>query len=298
MSIEISFYGDHRNKLGESPIWDTRCDRLFWVDSMSCKIFSADAQGGDLKFWQTPAIVGSIALSENGLIAALADGFYSVDLDTGAFTPVALPEAGNDAVRFNDGKADRQGRFLSGTMRHGEQEGAPGKLYRLEDGTAHVIEDGIMLSNSLCFSPDGKIMYFADSLQSCIWAYDYLDDAPIAASRRQLIDTTAHGSAPDGATVDLDGHLWVAFVQNDKLVRISPEGKIVDVLVSPVPYPSCPAFGGVDLATMYVTSLWDTGGMFKTDHVDGGRMLAISGLPANGIAEVVCAEPVAKKDPA
>jgi len=296
MTAQIGLYGSHRNKLGESPVWDARCQRLFWVDSISRQILSADAQGQGLTQWDTPSTVGSIGLCEQGLIAALEDGFYRLDLATGRFMPIALPERDQHAVRFNDGKADRQGRFLSGTMRHGGAQGTPGKLYRLnEGGTVSVLQDGIMLSNSLCFSPDGTVMYFADSLQLCIWAYDYVADAPFATNRRVLIDTTPHGSAPDGATVDAEGYLWVAFVQSDRIVRISPEGKVVADLASPAPYPSCPAFGGPGLATMYVTTLWDTGGMFKTDHPLGGRMLAITGLPAPGLPEAICPDPTPGK---
>ncbi len=222
----------------------------------------------------------------------LEDGFYWLDTANGNFRTISRPEEGSEEVRFNDGKADRQGRFLSGTMRHGSVEGAPGKLYRLEGEHACEIDCGIMLSNSLCFSPDGAMMYFADSLQGRIWAYDYAADGPIAVTKRTLIETTQHGSAPDGATVDAEGFLWVAFVQSDEIVRISPEGKIVEKVVSPVPYPSCPAFGGTDMQTLFVTSLWDTGGMFRTDHEHGGRMLAITGLACGGIPETVCPNPL------
>lgn len=289
---EISFYSDHRNKLGESPVWDRRTDRLYWIDSISKRIFAADEQGGDLQVWDAPTTVGSVALCENGLLAALEDGFYWLDSQSGQFHAISCPEEGNEAVRFNDGKADRQGRFLSGTMRHGSAEGAPGKLYRLEGKQASEIESGIMLANSLCFSPDGATMYFADSLQGCIWAYDYNTDGPIAATKRTLIETAPHGSAPDGATVDAEGFLWVAFVQSDEIVRISPQGEIVEKIASPMPYPSCPAFGGTGMQILFVTSLWDTGGMFRTDHEHGGRMLAITGLPCAGIPEAVCPNPL------
>lgn len=291
MIPEIRFYGTHRNKLGESPVWDTRSNCLFWVDSVSQKIFRADEYGLGITSWDVPTKVGSIALCEDGLLVALEDGFFLLDTDTSDLKAVCRPEKGNANVRFNDGKADRQGRFLAGTMRHGNVEGAPGKLYRLEGTDALAIDTGIMLANSLCFSPDGSTMYFADSLQGRIWAYDYSADGAIAASRRTFIDTTPHGSAPDGATVDADGFLWVAFVQSDEIVRVSPEGKITERISSPVPYPSCPAFGGPGMQTLFVTSLWDTGGMFRTDHAHGGRMLAITGLPASGIAEAVCPNP-------
>ncbi|MDJ0979705.1 MAG: SMP-30/gluconolactonase/LRE family protein [Erythrobacter sp.] len=288
----LALYGTHRNKLGESPVWDPGSDRLYWVDSVSNTIFSADEQGEGLESWDAATTVGSIALCEDGLLVALDDGFFLLDTDSGDLQEICRPEKGNEEVRFNDGKADRQGRFLAGTMRHSDVDGAPGKLYRLEGRAAREIESGIKLANSLCFSPDGGTMYFADSLQGCIWAYDYKTDGPIAATRRTLIETAPLGSAPDGATVDAEGFLWVAFVQSDEIARISPEGELVERIASPVPYPSCPAFGGANMQTLFVTTLWDTGGMFQTDHEHGGRMLAITGLPCRGIPEAVCPNPL------
>ena len=292
MTAEIIFYGTHRNKLGESPVWDTRMERLYWVDSISKKIFAGDEQGAGLMSWDVPATVGSIALCEDGLLVALQDGFYLLNTQTGHLNEISCPEKGNQDVRFNDGKADRQGRFLAGTMRQNDVEGAPGKLYRLDGQQSCEIDSGIMLANSLCFSPDGSIMYFADSLQGRIWAYDYKTDGPISKTRRTLIETTPLGSAPDGATVDAEGFLWVAFVQSHEIVRVSPEGEVVARIPSPVPFPSCPAFGGVDMRTLFITSLWDTGGLIRTDHEHGGRMLAIKGIPCGGLAEVVCPNPL------
>jgi sugar lactone lactonase YvrE len=226
------------------------------------------------------------------LLVALEDGFFLLETTSGKLHEICRPEQGNEQVRFNDGKADRQGRYLCGTMRHGDVEGAPGKLYRLDGRVATEIDRGIMLANTLCFSPDGRVMYFADSLQGCIWAYDYTADGLIAETRRTLIETVPYGSAPDGATVDAEGFLWVAFVQSDEIVRISPEGEIVEKIASPVPFPSCPAFGGEAMNTLFVTSLWDTGGMFRTDHQHGGRMLAITGLACGGIPEAICSNPL------
>ena len=54
-----------------------------------------------------------------GLIAALADGFYHFDPDGGDTALIARP-AMAPATRLNDGKADRDGRFLAASMRVGD----------------------------------------------------------------------------------------------------------------------------------------------------------------------------------
>lgn len=290
----ITIIGKRRDRLGESPVWDDRCARLWWVDSISQRIFCADADGDRLESWSTPSMVGSIALTDHGLLAALRDGFYAFDPDSGTFDPIDRPEADNGVVRFNDGKADRQGRFLCGTMRFGGAEGAPGKLYRLDpDGRSTVLETGLGVSNGLCFSPAGDKLYFADSLAMAIWAYDYDGATGAATNRRTLFDTRAVASAPDGATVDSRGNLWVALVQGQAIACISTAGELLARIDLPIPFPSCPAFGGEAMTSLFVTSLSDTGAAFKTDLPDGGRLLRIDGLDATGIAETRCLIPSA-----
>jgi L-arabinonolactonase len=284
MSIRTRFVGTHRNLLGESPLWDPIAERLFWVDSVAKRICRADPDGGSFMSWEMPEIVGSIGLTQGGLVAALRDGFYSVDLATGEIAALALPEKESTGVRFNDGKADRQGRFLAGTMR--TDGTATGRLYRLDlDGGCTVLEHGIAIANSLCFSPSGDRMYFADSLQGLLWEYHYEVASGAVSNRRTLLDTRNFGSAPDGATVDAEGCLWVAFVQSQQIARIDPSGAMLQIVDLPIPYPACPAFGGPDLRTLFVTTIADSGHRLRTDHPDGGRMLAIEGLNVVGLRE-------------
>ena len=288
MTSAIRLNGTRRNQLGESPLWDHRTDRLYWVDSTAATICSSDAAGDDLREWLAPLAVGSIALAAGGLIAALADGFYRFDPRQASFVCIVRPDLGPVPVRFNDGKADRQGRFLAGTMRPDTRPGTAARLFRLDpDGTATCLESGFGLTNAICFSPDGGTLYFADSHEGLVRAYDYDRATGTPSNRRTLIATLPHGSVPDGATVDAEGCLWIAMVQAQKLLRVSPAGQVLAELPVPVPYPSCPAFGGPDLATLYVTTIGQ-GISLTTDDPDAGRMMAIGGLTAPGLPEAVC----------
>lgn len=292
MSHAIAFFGERSNSLGESPLWDGERRALWWVDNVARLICCAEADGSALVSWEAPSPVGSIGLAQDGLIAALRDGFYHFEAHSGRFAAIALPEADNPAVRFNDGKADRQGRFLAGTMRFGGAEGAPGKLYRLETGgEVTVLETGVQVANALCFSPAGDTLYFGDSVQHCVWAYDYDRPTGAVGNRRVLIDTTPLGSPPDGATVDAEGNLWIALVLGQSIACVSPAGRVLRQIRVPVPFPSCPAFGGNDLATLFVTSIRDSQGAIMSDHPNAGRMLAITGLGVAGIAEACCSIP-------
>ncbi len=269
--------------LGESPVWDTENHRLCWVDGVSRLIRSLDPATQELRRWQTPSMVGSIGLAAGrSFVCGLADGIHLFDPESERFEPLLQPEPPEPTVRFNDGKVDRQGRFLCGSMgRHGERLG---RLWRVDrSGRADMLVDGIQISNSLCFSPDGATMYFADSLEGTIRAYPYGDRL---GPMRILVDTRAWGSGPDGATVDADGYIWVCLVLAGRVARFSPEGRLDRLIDMPVDLPSSVAFGGADMATLYVTSIKDSGsGRAISKHPDGGRLFAITGLGVHGIPE-------------
>ncbi len=285
----IRFLGDHRARLGESPLWDPRTGWLWWVDALAGLIHAATPDGAGRARFAIDQPVGSIGLASRGLVAALADGFYRLDSETGATRPISLLPR-DATLRLNDGKADRAGRFLSAqTQVHGTG-GTPsdGGLWRLDaDGGTARLEGGLQVGNAICFAPDGRTLYFADSLDGVIRAHPYDPATGRIGARRDLIDCRDLGSGPDGATVDADGNLWVALVLAQQVACIGPDGRVLRRVDLPIPYPACPAFGGPDLTTLYVTTIADSGHRLRSDHPDAGRVLAIEGLGVRGLAEGV-----------
>lgn len=286
MSLKVTRISTTADLLGESPVWDPRVQRLYWVDGVSRLVRSYDPSSGAFRQWPVPSMIGSIALGAGDtLIAGLADGIYELDLETADVAPLFRPETADPLVRFNDGKNDRFGRFLCGSM--GVHADPLGRLYRIgPDDAGTVLATGIRISNALCFSPDGSTLYFADSLDRNIRAYRYgPDDRPLGEPRI-LVDTEPFASGPDGATVDADGCLWVALVQVGKIARFSPDGRLDRMIDAPTDMPSCIAFGGADLSTLYVTSIRDSGsGRAVSRHPDGGFLFAIEGLGVSGLPE-------------
>jgi L-arabinonolactonase len=278
--------------LGESPVWDSHNERLFWVDGFTKVVRCHRPADGSFSEWQLPSMVGSVALGQGEtLIAGLADGIYALNLTDGACTLLMQPQPGEPDTRFNDGKNDRFGRFLCGSM--GIHADPVGKLWRIgRDGQVDVLESGIRISNALCFSPDGRIMYFADSLERKVRAYPYGPNDNDFGSRQDLIDTSPWDSGPDGATVDAEGCIWVSLVQVGKIARFSPKGELILLLNAPTDLPSSLAFGGPDLSTLYVTSIKDSGsGRAISRHPEGGQLFAITGLGVRGLPEARFGEP-------
>jgi sugar lactone lactonase YvrE len=290
MAIDISYVGRARCRLGESPVWDAELKTLFWIDALGPTIWSLSPGGGEPTAIRAPDLVGNVVLGEPGaLIVSMREDVQRLDLTTGTFSMIARAPDLGEGARLNDGKTDRVGRLLTGSMIHDPSIEPVGRLYRFDrDRPPEVLASGIAISNSLCFSPLGDRLYFADSLRQAIWSHAYDTSTGLVGPRSVLIDTASLGSGPDGATVDADGRLWVALVQCAQIACFSPEGRLERLIDTPIPYPSCPAFGGERLNTLYVTAIADSGGRLKTDHPDGGRLMAMGGLDAVGLAETRC----------
>ena len=286
MPPRVSRISTSADLLGESPVWDSERQRLYWVDGVSRRVRSYEPASGVTCDWNVPSTIGSVALGQDEtLVVALVDGIYRLDLTSGAVTPLFRPEPADPRVRLNDGKMDRFGRFLCGSM--GVHADPLGRLYRIDaSGKGTELAQGIRIANTLCFSPDGATLYFADSLDRAIRAYRYGPGEGELGAPRILVDTVPYGSGPDGATVDADGCLWVALVQVGKIARFTPDGALDRLIDAPTDLPSCMAFGGADLSTLYVTSIKDSGsGRAISRHPDGGFLFAIHGLGVTGLPE-------------
>ena len=183
--LRIELLIDAGDQLGEGPLWDVDEQRLYWVDSYGKTVQRSDARGAERRSWPVPEHIGSMCLRERGgAVVALRNGFHFLDLESGAVTPIADPEPDRPRTRLNDGKVDRQGRFVAGAMDYEERDGICG-LYRLDpDLSITRLDDGIIVSNGPCWSPDGRTLYFADSFRRVIYAYDYLPASGAVGGRR------------------------------------------------------------------------------------------------------------------
>jgi L-arabinonolactonase len=252
---EIRCVADVRAEVGEGPAWDDRAGVLWWVDIKGQRLFRFDPTSGENRAWPMPERIGCvIPRQDGGLIGAFQTGFKGIDPESGAVTPIVDPEPDRPGNRFNDGKCDRRGRLFAGTMDDAEVA-CTGTLYRLDpDLSIHVVRRDVHLSNGLGWSPDDRLMYYTDSLRRLIWVCDYDADRGAVANERVFARVAEEAGVPDGLCVDADGFVWSAHWGGWRVTRYAPDGRIDRVLEMPVPQPSSCAFGGPDLATLYVTS--------------------------------------------
>ena len=163
MRIEVLV--DVKTTLGEGPVWDVGQQRLYWLDSADGRILRCAADGRELRAWDVGQKIGSMALRHSGeqAIVALQNGVHTLDLHSGELALIIDPEPGLPDNRLNDGKVDRQGRFVFGSMDTLE-ENASARLYRLDaDLSLHTLDENIIVSNGPCWSPSGETFYFCDT---------------------------------------------------------------------------------------------------------------------------------------
>jgi sugar lactone lactonase YvrE len=270
--------------LGEGPLWCPREQALYWVDSLAPAIHRFVPVSGAIASWEMPATIGSIVLRQGGgALAALADGYAFVDLESGAVTALGDPEAETAATRFNDGKCDRRGRFWAGTMDI-DQRAPLGALYRLDPNVSwHRLAEGVTVSNGLGWSPDDRTMYHVDSPSRRIFAYDFDVDVGAVANRRVFAEVPEGRGFPDGLTVDAEGFVWCAIWLGGRVERYAPDGRLDGTVELPVKRVTSCAFGGLKLDLLYVTTARWRGPARPPHEPPAGHLFAVEtgakGLP-------------------
>lgn len=272
--------------VGESPIWDVATQSLLWIDIIGTRLWRHDPVTGRTEDWELPGIVGSMALRRaGGAIIAMADGVYACDALGSPFKLIASSPQLSDDIQLADGKVDRCGRFIVGSMDRAMKV-PTGKLFALDPGARElrVLDDDIILGNGPCWSPDDAILYHADSVRNTIYAYDYDIERGTATNRRAFASTSAFGGIPDGATVDDEGFVWSAICEGGKIVRFRPDGLVDRVIEMPVKLPGSVMFGGRDLDRLFVPTLNPAFMGRMCDPMDGS-LFVVDGLGVNGLPE-------------
>jgi L-arabinonolactonase len=251
---EVTVVGETRNIHGEGPIWSEQLQKLFWTDIESRLLWEYEPLGSRFRSWPMPAKVCSLAFREKGgLLIAFDRGLSFYDLESGVEQRIVDVEPGFPTTRLNDGRCDRQGRFIVGGFDSSEK--GLSSAYRLDvDVSLHRLFGGLSSANSTCFSHDGATMYYADSPQAAIWAFDYDTANGTPHGRRVFCTFTGQPGLPDGSVIDADGFLWNAQWNGSRVVRYRPDGSVDRVIETPCSCPTSLAFGGRDLDVLYITT--------------------------------------------
>ncbi|MBC5763864.1 SMP-30/gluconolactonase/LRE family protein [Ramlibacter albus] len=263
-----------RDGLGESPFWHPDEQMLYWVDIPNRQVRRANVFMGTLESWEMPLEPGCIApAAGGGLVIALRDGIYRARGWGEALLCIARFSHDTKTTRFNDGKADALGRFWAGTM-YEPRDARKAELYCIdcrpdnaERGKTliQLKAQNAVIANGLAWSPDNRTIYWSDTTNHVIHAWDWDAAANVMRGHRVFAQFPAkpagwqprqpgYGGRPDGAAVDAEGNYWVAMFEGGRLLKLSPRGEVLQEVPVPVRCPTMPCFGGDDLQTLYVTS--------------------------------------------
>ena len=302
MTIQAELIVDARNGVGESPVWRADEQALYWVDIPARKLCRWDAQTAQTSSWEAPEMPACVASLGTMKIAG-GTGSWIAGMETGVFALkpqidgklhselLAPVSHAMEGMRFNDGRCDRQGRFLAGTMLMNMAAAASvGHVYRYDaSGSLTSLLDGLITPNGMAFSPDGQTMYLSDSHPSVqlVWAFDYDTATGTPSNRRVFADMNPLPGRPDGAAVDADGCYWICGNDAGLIHRFTPAGKLDYSLAVPVKKPAMCAFGGAGLDTLFVTSIRPDGIDLSDQPLAGGLFALRPGV--RGLPEPACA---------
>jgi sugar lactone lactonase YvrE len=265
-------------ELGESPFWHPRERALYWLDIPGRAVLRTRGDIGTasakVERWALSTEPGCMAPARSGgLVIALRDGIYRAREWGGELVAIARVEHDVRTMRFNDGKCDALGRFWSGSINEAKDR-ASAALYCLDarpgSGVAPALTqmaNQVTTANGLAFSPDARTLYWADTPAHQVRAWNW-DAAANTLSQPRVFhqfDAKPEGwtpdspmpryeGRPDGATVDAQGHYWVAMFEGAQLLRLAPSGEIVAAVPVPAQCPTMPCFGGDDLKKLFVTT--------------------------------------------
>ncbi len=248
MSVQV--YDPRSTHLGEGLLWHPEREQLFWFDILENKLLSR--VGDKALEWEFPENVSAAGWTgRDTLLIASETRLFEFNLDTGAQTFIAHLEPHDLGSRSNDGRADPQGGFWIGMMaKRGHTR--PGAIYRYYRGELRMLFAPIKVANAICFTPDSHFAYFSQTWDGKIWrtALDK-DGWPTGEPELVIHD---EGRNIDGMVCAADGTLWNAHYRGGNVRVYSSDGAVLADHPIPASQTTCPAFGGPDLSTLYVTT--------------------------------------------
>ena len=248
-----SVFDDRVCILGEGPLWHPTRQQLFWFDIVGKRLLTRTTNG--CQEWQFDEHVSAAGwLDHDALLIASETGLWRFSLNDGSRKLVIALEADNPITRSNDGRADPWGGFWIGTMGKNAEKHA-GAIYRLYKGELRNLFPSITISNAICFSPNRQFAYYTDTVTQLVMrqALEQQDGWPMGEAEVYL-DLRSENLNPDGAVIDA-GREHVACAMGRITHRMLLDGWAVYKRIEcDALQPSCPAFGGPELRTLFCTT--------------------------------------------
>lgn len=254
LSYQVTSIVNSQCELGEGPLWVEDEKKIFWVDIKKRQLHSYQLDTEKYNCWNFSRPLTSIVERQQGGFLGTSDqGFVEIDLFNSQLDLIDGPEVSVLQNRHNDAKVDPFGNLWSGTMDDNERA-ITGHLYRRNaNGDCSKMDSGYCITNGPAFSPDGRLMYHADTLKGEISRYQITPTGKIK-TKKLFTSIAANDGFPDGMTTDEQGNLWVCIYGGAKVIQLSPSGALLNTLKLPCDNVTSCTFGGMGLDTLFITT--------------------------------------------
>jgi sugar lactone lactonase YvrE len=238
---------------GEGVFWDEPRQRVLLVDMLAGAVIEVGADRVPVRHELGGVAAVIRRRASGGYVLAVEHGFRFLDDDL-VPTGEDVPVLDDPTIRMNEGGVDPQGRLHVGSMAYGAAHGR-GTVYRLDaDRSVTPVLTGVTISNGLQWSADGGTAFYVDTPTDRVWRFRFDQESGTFSGREPFIDLTDAPGHPDGMAIDVDGGLWVAMYGGSAVRRFDAAGAQVDVVELPVRDVTCPAFGGPDRTTLFIST--------------------------------------------
>ncbi len=242
--------------LGEGAVWHPTEKVLYWIDITGMKLHRYDPEKKENVTLSMGSMIGTVVPSTGkySVLVALETGIHGVTIEGNLELLVNYPENEPTGNRFNDGKCDPAGRLWVGTMSKQETKGA-GNLYCFDGKELILKQPLVSISNGIVWTKDKKTMYYIDTPEQVVFAYDFDNETGNITNRRTAFKIPDNNGFPDGMTIDNEGNLWIAHWNGAAVICYDPlTGKELHKIEVPALNVTSCTFGGKDLNTLYITS--------------------------------------------
>lgn len=258
--------------LGEGPLWHPERGELWWFDILGRTLH------GPGRRWPLAELSSAMGwVDGRRVLLARRGALVLFDLETGEEGETVAPLCADDPkVRPNDGRADPWGGFWIGTMGIRLEEGR-GAIWRWHGGELRRLVAGIAIPNAICFDAARGCAYWTDTPTGLVQRQPLGPEGWPEGEAEVFLDLRDAGLHPDGAVADEAGNVWIAMWGAGRVCGFSPEGEAVGEYRVPARQSSCPAWGGADFSTLFVTSA--AAGIPQEDIAeapDQGRTFAVA----------------------
>lgn len=144
-------------------------------------------------------------------------------------------------------------------------------MVRFDGGqSVETTRQSITIPNSVGWSPDGGIMYFTQTEAGTVFAWDYSAEDGSLSNERVFYKHQGTGG-PDGFRIDVQGNMWHAIYGESRVIKISPEGKLIGEIKLPTRNITCTQFVGTEL---FITTASDPEGDEQSQK-NGGALFRV-----------------------